>query len=66
MGWLARFLLLLAGLVAGWFVPRDDVGFSFIQFVVLLIIIFVVAMAALYFPKVRDYFKGKPPEDTNI
>lgn len=66
MGWLARILLLLAGIVAGWFVPRDQIGYSIIQFVVLLIMIFVVAMAALYLPKVRDYFKGKPPEDTDV
>ncbi|MBI1291475.1 hypothetical protein GC173_09565 [bacterium] len=65
MAWLARLLLLLAGVIAGWFVPRDEIGHAVMQFVVLLIVIFVVSMAVLYLPKVRDYVRRPPPKGGN-
>lgn len=53
MGWLIRIFLIGAGVVAGWFVPRDQVGYTIVQFVVALLSILMISIAVLYFPKLR-------------
>lgn len=30
LDWIARFIMLAAGIIAGWFVPKDDIGYSVI------------------------------------
>ncbi|QKC94828.1 hypothetical protein EB231_08930 [Mesorhizobium sp. NZP2298] len=56
MSWLIRILLTGAGIVAGWFMPRDQIGYMIMQFVVLLLTILVVSVVILYFPKLRSIF----------
>lgn len=56
IGWLVRILMLGAGIVAGWFVPRDQLGYTIVQFVVLLLLILVVSVVVLYLP----IFRGRP------
>jgi uncharacterized membrane protein YcaP (DUF421 family) len=56
MGWLIRIAIAGAGVVAGWFVPRDQLGYTIMQFVVLLLLILVVSVVVLYFPKLRSMF----------
>lgn len=53
MGWLIRIFLIGAGVVAGWFVPRDQIGYTVVQFVVALLSILIVSIAILYFPRLR-------------
>lgn len=60
MGWLIRIFLIGAGVVAGWFVPRDQVGYTVVQFVVALLSILIVSIAILYFPRLRRMLKGRP------
>ncbi len=60
MGWLIRIVLIGAGVVAGWFVPRDQVGYAIVQFVVALLAILMVSIAVLYFPRLRSMLKGRP------
>jgi len=50
IGWLVRILLLAAGVVAGWFVPRDELGYAVIQFVVVLLTILAISVATIYLP----------------
>jgi hypothetical protein len=59
MVWLVRILLALAGVVAAWFVSRDDLRFSTIQFVVLLIMLLLACIIGFYFPKIRQFFKRR-------
>ncbi|MDI1347225.1 MAG: hypothetical protein PSV22_24525 [Pseudolabrys sp.] len=56
MGWLIRIAIAGAGVVAGWFVPRDQLGYTIMQFVVLLLLILVVSVVVLYFSKLRSFF----------
>ncbi len=56
MGWLIRIAIAGAGVVAGWFVPRDQLGYTIMQFVVLLLLILGVSVVILYFPKLRGIF----------
>jgi hypothetical protein len=62
MGWLVQILLLLAGVVAGWFVPHGEIGSSVIQFVVVLIMVFMFALMVFYFPTVRDFVRRPPSQ----
>jgi hypothetical protein len=48
MAWLARFLMLLPAIVAGWFVSREDPRFWVVALVVGLVFLFMLCVAALY------------------
>ena len=49
MGWIIRAVLIVAGIVASWFIAKDAVNFPIFQMVVaLLLIVFVVAVLALW------------------
>ena len=49
VSWIARILLILAGVVAGWFVAPDTNRFDIIQMVIaLLLFSFFVAVAAFW------------------
>jgi len=65
MGWLVRAVLLLAGIVAGWFVPRDQLGYVVIQFIVVLLMILALSIVALYYSRIRDFFKRSPSKNTD-
>ncbi|PTE12035.1 hypothetical protein [Mesorhizobium helmanticense] len=56
MSWLIGILLAGAGVVAGWFVPRDQLGYTILQFVVLLLAILLISVVILYFPRLRSIF----------
>jgi hypothetical protein len=61
IGWFVRMLVLGAGVVAGWFVSRDQLGYTIAQFVVLLLLILAVSVLVLYFPIHRGRTKRPPP-----
>ncbi|MGM4985491.1 MULTISPECIES: hypothetical protein [Rhizobium] len=65
IGWLVRILMLGAGIVAGWFVPRDQLGYTIVQFVVLLLLVLVISVVLLYFPIHRGRTKRPPPKNLN-
>ena len=60
IGWLVRFLLLAGGVVAGWFVPRDELGYTIIQFAIVLLIILAASVATLYLPVLRRWWRDTP------
>ncbi|MEO8965039.1 MAG: hypothetical protein ABI370_10260 [Gammaproteobacteria bacterium] len=56
LGWLVRGLLLVAGFIASFFVPRDALNFSIIQMVIaILLFTFAVILVALW-PMLKDWF----------
>lgn len=65
MSWLIRIFIAGAGVVAGWFVPRDQLGYTIIQFVVLLLLILVVSVAILYFPRLRSMFTRSSSKESD-
>jgi len=57
MGWVVRILIVFAGVIAAWFVSRDDLRFSTVQFVILLMLLLIACVVGFYFPKIRDFFR---------
>ncbi|MBN9063029.1 MAG: hypothetical protein BGP06_17925 [Rhizobiales bacterium 65-9] len=53
IGWIVRIMLVGAGVIAGWFVPKDDVGYAVIQFVVALVFIAAASAIGIYWPRWR-------------
>jgi hypothetical protein len=48
INWLLRIILVPAGIVAGWFVSRDQPNFGLVQSIIaLFVIVFAVAVFAL-------------------
>jgi len=45
--WLVRPIMIVAAVIAGWFVARDAVNFSIIQMVVVLLLVAALAAAAI-------------------
>ncbi|MCZ8544312.1 hypothetical protein OOJ09_08990 [Mesorhizobium qingshengii] len=58
MSWLIRILLAGAGVVAGWFLPRDQIGYTIMQFVVFLLLVLTASVVVLYLPRLRGIFTG--------
>lgn len=50
MAWLARLLLVVPAIVAGWFVSRDDPRFWVIAMVVALVFLALSCIVGLYAP----------------
>ncbi|MBJ6127467.1 hypothetical protein [Microvirga splendida] len=50
IGWIIRVLLIVAGIVTGWFVARDAAIFGFAQVMVALLLITVVFAILAFWP----------------
>lgn len=53
MAMLARLLLFVPAIVAGWFVARDDGRFWVVAFVVAMVFMVVSILASIYMPSLR-------------
>ena len=52
--WLVRPIMIVAAVIAGWFVARDAVNFSIIQMVVVLLLVAALAAAAAILETLAD------------
>jgi len=50
VSWIVRGLLIVSGVVTGWFVSKDAPNFSFIQGMVSLVVIAVVVLVLAFCP----------------
>lgn len=57
-GWIVRAVMVLAGVIAGWFVARDDTNFDLVQMSVALLLITVCVAIAAFWPSIAALFKG--------
>lgn len=57
VGWIVRIMLIGAGVVAGWFVPKDETGFAVIQFVIALLLIAALSVVGLYWPTLKRWVR---------
>lgn len=53
MTWVVRAVLFVSGIVAGWFIPRDRIGYDIVQFVVAILFLLLVSLIVLYYPRLR-------------
>lgn len=60
--WLVQTLLFAGGVVAGWFVPHDELAYVIIQFAVILLIILAFSVALIYVPILLRRAKNTPRE----
>lgn len=54
-----RPIMIIAAVIAGWFVARDAVNFSIVQMVVGLILITALVAVAACWELISDWFKNK-------
>ncbi|MDE1173792.1 MAG: hypothetical protein PW790_09005 [Parvibaculaceae bacterium] len=59
LGFVVRILLLGAGIIAGWLIPRDDAGFAVVEFVIVLVFFALASVAILYVPKLWARWKER-------
>ncbi len=52
MGWVARGLLLLGGVIASWFVAPDADNFHFISFVAAMLLFVAFVALAAFWPEI--------------
>lgn len=57
-GWLARIVLAVAGVIAGWFVAREAQNFSLIQMSIALLLITIMVAGAAFGPTILTWFRN--------
>ena len=60
---LLRPILLVAAVIASWFVARDAVNFPVIEMVVALFLITIVVAIAAFWETISGWFERKPDAD---
>ena len=63
LGWIVRLLLALAGIVAGWFVAREDTRFVLFQMVAAMLLVTAGVAAAAFGPSLIRRFTRKRQAD---
>ncbi len=58
MGWIARGLLLLGGVIASWFVAPDANNFDFISFVAAMLLFVGGISLATFSPAIFAFFRN--------
>ena len=58
MFWIARLVLFVPAVIAGWFVARDSSQFWVIAFAIALVLMAVTAVVSLYFPRL-GFWRGR-------
>lgn len=57
--WLMRPLLLLAAVIAGWFVAEDATNFRLVQMVVAILLITLAVALAAFWETVVDWWRDR-------
>jgi len=59
VNWIVRILLILAGVIAGWFVAPDSNRFDIIQMVIALFLFAFFLAVAAFWPSLVRWRRGK-------
>jgi membrane protein DedA with SNARE-associated domain len=60
MAWLVRGLLVLAGIVASWWVAEDEPVFPVVQMVIVVVlIVFALLIAEVWLPRWRERLSNR-------
>ena len=57
MGWAARILLVLAGLITSMFVAREALNFEIVRMVIAVILFTLIVMIVAFWPALKNWFK---------
>ena len=58
-GWFVRVLLIVAGVITGWFVARDATNFGVLQMFVMLALFSICVAALAFWPTLLSWFRGQ-------
>ena len=61
VNWIVRALLVLSGVVTGWFLAPDAANFSVVQAAVAISLLAFFIAVAVFLPALIRAFTGKPP-----
>jgi hypothetical protein len=59
IGWLVRGAMLVAGVIAGWFVARDAAKFGLLQMMISLLLITAFLAIAAFWPSWAAWFRNR-------
>lgn len=59
LGWFIRALLLLSGVITGWFVARDAHQFEIMQMMVAIFLFVLGLLAAAFWPSFMRWIKSR-------
>ncbi len=63
MAWLARLLLLIPAVIAGWFVSREDPRYWVIAMAIGLVFLLLSCVAVFYYPRLSPLLRHHRPRD---
>ncbi len=66
LGLVIRILLVLAGLIASWFVARDALNFEITQMVVAVFLFTLAVAIAAFWPMIKDWAKSLKKKHKNF
>lgn len=59
LNWLVRPIMLLAAVIAGWFVAEDAANFGVVQLVVAVILVTLLVAMATFLPALVDWVRNR-------
>lgn len=62
VGWLVRLIFIPSGIIAGWFVAKDQPNFSAVQLVVGLLLMFFIVLVMIVAARLED-MRGRSAGD---
>lgn len=65
MGWIARGLLFLGGIIASWFIATDADNFHFISFVIAMLLFVALIVCITFWPVMSGWVKSLLDKDAN-
>ncbi|MBX3709629.1 MAG: hypothetical protein KIT56_11445 [Gammaproteobacteria bacterium] len=66
IGWIARFLLVLAGFFTSLFVVRDTLNFEIIKMVIAVFLFTLIVAIAAFWPMLVSWFRGKRQDKNTL
>lgn len=59
LNWLVRPIMLVAAVIAGWFVAEDSANFGVVQLVISVILVTGLVALATFLPSIVDRVRGR-------
>lgn len=56
-GWIARLLMVVSGVIASWFVARNELHFDVVQMVVAVILFTLIVFIFAFWPMIKTWLR---------
>ena len=61
-GWIFRIILIVSGMLAGWFVAQDATNFTFVQGMFSILLMAAIVAIVAFWPKKWSFRKKSSPD----